>query len=333
MTYGLTRRAMMAAVALSAIVWAGSAAAQTRWDLAAPWGPTEFHTKNLETFAEKVKEVTKGEVLISVKAGGQLGIKGPESLRAARDGIVPLIDMSLPQQVGDEPVLGFDALPYLADNFDELKLAQSLVMADYEKVFAKHNQKLLYMVPWPNIYIFSKKPVKTLADLKGQKMRTFDKNSTDLMTKLGMTPVQLVIADVVPALASGGLDATSTSAGTAAAQKYWEFTKFAYQTNHGWTTNGLVVNLDAWKKLKPEHQAAIEKLAKELQPQFWDIAKAEDAKASALLRQNGMTVEMADPAMITEMRKVAIPLWDDFAKNVGGTVPAALAEYRAKTRK
>ena len=333
MTYGLTRRAMMAAVALSAIVWAGSAAAQTRWDLAAPWGPTEFHTKNLETFAEKVKEVTKGEVLISVKAGGQLGIKGPESLRAARDGIVPLIDMSLPQQVGDEPVLGFDALPYLADNFDELKLAQSLVMADYEKVFAKHNQKLLYMVPWPNIYIFSKKPVKTLADLKGQKMRTFDKNSTDLMTKLGMTPVQLVIADVVPALASGGLDATSTSAGTAAAQKYWEFTKFAYQTNHGWTTNGLVVNLDAWKKLKPEHQAAIEKLAKELQPQFWDIAKAEDAKASALLRQNGMTVEMADPAMITEMRKVAIPLWDDFAKNVGGTVPVALAEYRAKTRK
>lgn len=333
MTYGLTRRAIMAAVALSAIAWAGSAAAQTRWDLAAPWGPTEFHTKNLETFAEKVKEVTKGEVLISVKAGGQLGIKGPESLRAARDGIVPLIDMSLPQQVGDEPVLGFDALPYLADNFDELKLAQSLVMADYEKVFAKHNQKLLYMVPWPNIYIFSKKPVKTLADLKGQKMRTFDKNSTDLMTKLGMTPVQLVIADVVPALASGGLDATSTSAGTAAAQKYWEFTKFAYQTNHGWTTNGLVVNLDAWKKLKPEHQAAIEKLAKELQPQFWDIAKAEDAKASALLRQNGMTVEMADPAMITEMRKVAVPLWDDFAKNVGGSVPAALAEYRAKTRK
>jgi len=332
-TYGMTRRAMMAAVALGAFVWAGSAAAQTRWDLAAPWGPSEFHTKNLETFAEKVKEVTGGQVLITVKAGGQLGIKGPESMRAARDGIVPLIDMSLPQQVGDEPVLGFDALPYLADNFEELALAQSLVKADYEKVFAKFNQKLLYTVPWPNIYIFSKKPVKTLADLKGQKMRTFDKNSTDLMTKLGMTPVQLVIADVVPALASGGLDATSTSAGTAAAQKYWEFTKFAYQTNHGWTSNGLVVNLDAWKKLKPEHQAAIEKLARELQPQFWEIAKAEDAKATAVLRQNGMTVEMADPAMITEMRKVATPLWDDFAKTVGGSVPAALAEYRAKTRK
>jgi len=332
-TYGMTRRAMMAAVALGAFVWAGSAAAQTRWDLAAPWGPTEFHTKNLETFAEKVKEVTGGQVLITVKAGGQLGIKGPESMRAARDGIVPLIDMSLPQQVGDEPVLGFDALPYFADNFEELALAQSLMMPEYEKVFAKFNQKLLYMVPWPNVYFFTKKPVKTLADLKGLKMRTFDKNSTDLMTKLGMTPVQLVIADVVPALASGGLDATSTSAGTAASQKYWEFTKFAYQTSHAWTTNGLVVNLDAWKKLRPEHQAAIEKLAKELQPQFWEISKAEDAKATAVLRQNGMTVEMADPAMIAEMRKVAVPLWDDFAKSVGGAVPAALAEYRAKTRK
>lgn len=324
---------MMAVAAASAFVFAGSAAAQTRLDLAAPWGPTEFHTKNLETFAEKVKEATKGEVLISVKAGGQLGIKGPESLRTVRDGIVPLVDMALLQQVGDEPMLGFEALPYLADNFDQLKIAHDIVRADYDKAMAKHSQKLLYAVPWPNIYFFTKKPVSSLADLKGQKMRTFDKNSTDLIGKLGMTPVQLVIGDVVPALASGGLDATSTSAGTAVSQKYWEFTKYAYQTNHSWSMNALSINLDTWKKLKPEHQAAIEKVAKDLEPEFWAISRAEDAKAAAAMRQNGMTVEMANPAMIAEMRKVALPLWDDFAKNAGGNIPAALASFRAKTGK
>jgi TRAP-type C4-dicarboxylate transport system substrate-binding protein len=272
-------------------------------------------------------------VQITVHPGGALGIKGPESLRAVRDGIVPIADMALLQQVGDEPIFGFDALPYFADGFDQLAIAHGLVWAEYEKVLAKHNQKLLYAVPWPNIYIFTKKPVKTLADLKGAKMRTFDKNSTDLMARLGMVPVQLAIGDVLPALSSGALDATSTSAGTAAAQKYWEFTKFAYQTNHAWTTNGLTVNLDQWKKLSPQHQAAIEKLAKELQPQFWEIAKAEDAKASAVLRQNGMSVEMADAAMVKDMRAAALPMWDEFATRVGGSIPAALKEYRAKTGK
>lgn len=329
-----TRRAALALAAASGVaLMAAPAAAQTRLDLAAPWGPTEFHTKNLEAFADKVRGATNGEVLISVKAGGQLGIKGPESLRSVQDGIVPLVDMAIQQQVGDEPILGFEALPYLADNFDQLKLAHGIMRAEYEKVFARRNQKLLYAVPWPNIYFFTKKPVSSLADLKGAKMRTFDKNSTDLIGRLGMTPVQLVIADVVPALASGGLDATSTSAGTAAAQKYWEFTKFAYQTNHAWSVNGLSINMDSWKKLKPEHQAAIEKIAKEMEPEFWAVSAAEDAKATAVLRQNGMTVEMANPAMIADMRKVAVPLWDEFAKNAGPAAVAALAEFRAKTGK
>jgi TRAP-type C4-dicarboxylate transport system substrate-binding protein len=93
------------------------------------------------------------------------------------------------------------------------------------------------------------------------------------------------------------------------------------------------VNLDQWKKLSPQHQAAIEKLAKELQPQFWEIAKAEDAKASAVLRQNGMSVEMADAAMVKDMRAAALPMWDEFATRVGGSIPAALKEYRAKTGK
>lgn len=76
-----------------------------------PWGPTEYHTKNAQAFAEKVKEVTGGQVMITVHPAGALGIKGPETLRAVKDGIVPMAEFAMLTGVGEEPVLGFESLP------------------------------------------------------------------------------------------------------------------------------------------------------------------------------------------------------------------------------
>lgn len=42
------------------LAFATPAAAQTKWDMSLPWGPTEFHTKNAMAFADKVREVTGG---------------------------------------------------------------------------------------------------------------------------------------------------------------------------------------------------------------------------------------------------------------------------------
>ena len=70
------------------------AAAQVKWDLSTVWPETNFHTQNARRFADEVKKATNGSVEITVKAGGQLGFKGPEHLRAVRDGLVPMADAS-----------------------------------------------------------------------------------------------------------------------------------------------------------------------------------------------------------------------------------------------
>ena len=59
------------------------------------------------------QKATDGAVEIAVKAGGQLGFKGPEQLRAVRDGLVPMADVLNIQQVGDEPLLGIEGIPFL----------------------------------------------------------------------------------------------------------------------------------------------------------------------------------------------------------------------------
>src|SRR5580765_6289243 len=111
---------LIAAAALA--LASASAAAQTKWDLSTVWPDGNFHTKNAMRFADEVKKATNGSVEITVKAGGQLGFKGPEHLRAVRDGLVPLADVLNIQQVGDEPFMGVESIPFLVGNVDELKI-------------------------------------------------------------------------------------------------------------------------------------------------------------------------------------------------------------------
>ncbi|MDA0369572.1 MAG: TRAP transporter substrate-binding protein [Proteobacteria bacterium] len=319
-TFLRTAAAVTGAAAIATLV-AVPALAQTKWDASVPWGPSEFHTKNLIRFAEEVKKVTNGEVEITVHSGGSLGIKGPESLRSVQDGIVPMAEMAGFQQTGDEPMLGFEALPYLINDYDELEAFVGKVRGLYEKAFEKHNQKMLYTVPWPSQAIFTKGPVSSMADLKDLRIRTYNKLSTELMTALGMSPQFLNSPDIVPVLAAGGLDAVMTSASTAVAQKYWEFLNHAYRTNHLWALNQLSVNLDAWNKLSAKNQKAIEDLARKLEPEFWAVSRGEDAIKLKELKDQGMTVEPMNPAIIEAMRAAGRPFWKEFTDQVSGTGP------------
>ena len=119
----IRRRGLSAVVAIaSALLATGVAQAQTKWDLSTVWPDGNFHTKNAMRFADEVKKATNGAVEITVKAGGQLGFKGPEHLRAVRDGLVPMADILNIQQIGDEPVLGTEGMPFLVGSADELKV-------------------------------------------------------------------------------------------------------------------------------------------------------------------------------------------------------------------
>ena len=320
-------------LALVASLAATPAIAQSKLDISLPWGPTEFHTINAQNFAKRVNEVTKGQVTINVHPGGSLGVKANESVRALEDGAVAMAEFAGFQNVGDLPILGIESLPFLVDDYDQLRIMHGVARPTWEASLAKRNQKLLYSVPWPSQNFFTKKPFKTFDDMRGVRMRTYDRVTAEMVTKLGMVPQQMNNPDVVPALASGRLDAVMTSGTTAVAQKYWEFLKHTYNTNHLWASNLMVVGNSAWNKLSSEHRAAIEKLAKEMEPGFWDVSKAEHGQRMDQLKTNGMTVEAAPKELLDRMRTITRPMWDEFAKNTGAEGTKLLADYRAKAGK
>jgi TRAP-type C4-dicarboxylate transport system substrate-binding protein len=321
------QRRFVAGLIAAALLALGSAtaSAQTRWDLSTVWPDGNFHTKNAIRFAEEVKKATGGSVEITVKAGGQLGFKGPEHLRAVRDGLVPMADVLNIQQVGDEPVLGTEGIPFLAGSADELKVLHKHLRPVYEQIAAKNNQKVIYMVPWPTQYLHLKVKVDTLDGFKGIKIRVPDKNAVDMLNAVGMAPVLIPWGETIPALASGAVAGVSTSAVSGVDGKFWEFLKYFYPTNHVWSCQIVTVNLDAWKKLKPEEQKAIEELGKKLEPEFWAASLKADTDSVARLKEGGMELVSIPPAMMKDFRAKTEPLLGEFLKKV----PAAAAPVKA----
>jgi TRAP-type C4-dicarboxylate transport system substrate-binding protein len=196
----------------------GAAQAQTKLEISVPWGPNEFHSLNAAAFAKRISEETKGQLQVVSRPGGELGVKANESVRAVADGVVPMADLALFQNASRGPAMAVETLPFLVNDYEQLQVLHKSFRPLWESILSKNNQKMLYIVPWPKQFFFTKKPVQTIDDLKGLKMRSLDKLTTDWINRLGMVPVQLTNLEILQALGSGMLEGVPTSAGTAVAQ-------------------------------------------------------------------------------------------------------------------
>ncbi|NKB42943.1 MAG: c4-dicarboxylate-binding protein [Alphaproteobacteria bacterium] len=329
MTMTVTRRMAMTSAFAAGITGCERLEPGVHWDLSMPWGPSEFHVINAKRFAEEAKTLTDGSLNIHVHPGAILGIKGPETMRAVEEGLVDMADSSSFQQVGTEPILGFESLPYLLDDIDELALLYSIIRPAIEAAYARHGQRIIYIVPWPNQNFFFDRPIATVADFEGLTMRTYDKLSTDLVRGLNMTPIQMPSPDVVPALAAGAIDSVMTSTTTAFAQKYWEFLRYTVRTNHTWASTIMAVNERAWQALPVEHRLGLEALAQRLEPEFWEIARRDDRDKLSDLEANGMITQNPSPQLMAGMQSLAQPIWREFIAQVPESRPLLMAFLEA----
>jgi TRAP-type C4-dicarboxylate transport system substrate-binding protein len=251
-----------------------------------------------------------------VHAGGALGFNGPDHLRAVRDGLVGMADIHASQQAGDEAIFAAETLPFLVGNLEELQALHRQLRPVFEAAAGRHNQKILYMVPWPAQYLFLKTRSDTLEGMRNSKVRVSDRNVQDLCSAVGLSPVLIPWVETLPALASGTISGVLTSAVSGVDGRLWEFVKHVYPTNHTWISQMVNINLDHWKKLPRAQQDAMESVARRLEPQFWAGTSKADADAMARLRSQGMEVVPISAAMAGEMRRRTGHLLEAFYKQV-----------------
>src|SRR5699024_6722963 len=253
------------------------------------------NTEALFEFAEKLEEDTNGKVKLDVMAGGALGYEGPELLTAVRDNAVPVSDMLTSGVAGDEPLFEIVTLPFLVLDFDEGKILNDIARPYFDKVAEeKWNQKILYITAWPAAGFWTQDKVESVEDMKGLKMRTYDKNGALVVEAGGGTPHPLPFSEVYSSLSTGVIDSVMTSSPTAVDAKFWEVLDYYVPTNVTAAYSIISMNLDEFNKLDEDLQEAIIEVGQEMDEYMWEKNLALDEEMEGIVVDEG--IEILEPS-------------------------------------
>lgn len=302
------------------------ALAKTTWNANSIWPPKNHHSVGLENFAKKVKVATKGDLDIVVHSG-VLGYKGPELLKVVRDGLVPVSDILISNVADDEKIFQIVTLPFLVRNFDELHTLITIARPYFDKSAQKWGQKILYTAPWPGAGLWTKSEIKTLADLKGLKTRTYDKNGAQSMEAVGATPLTMTFSEVSPALKAGVIDSVITSSPTAVDAKFWEVLRYYEPLNITIATNMVTVNQKTFEKLPRAHQDALVKAGKEMEKSMWAGVKKWDKDMVAACNKNGIKTVPPSKQLIADLEKITANIRADWLKGAPADAQKIYAEF------
>ena len=316
-------------IAFAALTVFGTASAQTKWDMPTPYSDGEFHTRNARAFAEDVKKDTGGALEITVHSNQSL-IKHADVLRAVSTGQVNVAEFLLGQFANEDPVFAADNVPFVAPGYDNAWKFYQAQKPVLEKKLQGRGLRLLYAVAWPGQGFYTKEPMKTAADLKGAKMRTYSPLTSRLAELLGATSVQVQVTDVPQMFATGAMTTMVTSSATGTATKAWEFVKNYYKTNAWNPKNVVVVNQRAFSSLPKNVQDGLLKAAAAAEPRGWEMSKAREKEGDETLAKNGMTVADASPELRSALAKIGEQMAAEWEKSAGADGQTILKAYKAK---
>jgi len=320
---------VVAFATLAVLAALDTALAQTKWKSVATSRPTPQFA--LWTWlAEEVEKRTNGQVKVDVVSLPELGLTGFELVRVTRSGLVDIADVIFAYVAGDVPAIEGVDLPGL---FPDLETSVKAHVA-FMPVIKKHEDKLGGVVLggylWPGQYMFSRKPVRSPADLKGLKVRVYGTAQTEFANALGMEPVSIAFAETYTALERGTVDAAFTGTYPGFALKFYEVTKFLVDVNHGPVAGALVVSKRTWDRLSPDMRTLMTKLGEEFSERGWELGRRTTKEGLDKNREKGMELIPITPAMAAAAKdvvtRVVIPSW---IKRGGPDAKATFNQYVA----
>jgi TRAP-type C4-dicarboxylate transport system substrate-binding protein len=317
-----TRHVLLAA----AISLAGSAFAQTKWDLPAAYPASNFHTVNLEQFSKDVDQATGGKLKIQVHANASL-FKAPEIKRAVQQGQAQIGEILLVNYQNEWQPFGADGLPFLADSYDSAMKLYKAQKPLLDKKLAEQGMFLLYAVAWPPQGIYSKKPLNSAADMKGLKWRAYSPATARIAELVGAQPVTIQAAELSQAMATGVIDSYMSSGSTGYDSKTYEHIKNWYDTQAWLPKNAVLVNRAAFNALDKPTQDALMKAGAAAETRGWAASRAENDRTLGLLKQNGMNIITPSPQLKADMKKVGDTMLKEWLEKAGPDGKAMIDAY------
>jgi len=317
-----------AALIVASAILAGTALAETVIKIGNVLNADHVWNTCLNGFADEVNKATKGRVVVKVYPSSQLGnekdlIEGM-TLQTVDGG---LIGGGSFQAV--DPKFGIEALPYAWPTHE----------AAYRALDGELGERLLKILSakgvvglawWENGFRHitnNKRPIEKPADLNGLKIRvTPDKMRLDTFKTLGASPMPINFGELYTALQQGVVDGQENPFAIIYSSAFYEVQKYLSLSGHIWGSALLCVNSSLWKRISPEDQATVMKLAAKWRDEERRLTVAQENDFLAKLKEKGMKVNDVDKAAFKSAVK---GIWAEY-ENVFGKDMLSLVEKYGK---
>jgi len=205
---------------------------------------------------EELKKRSKDKINYTMFAGAALG-KGPEHYDIVAKGLSDLGYFTATWTPGRFPLTDVLSLAAWVDGKD---IAVEIGNAMYKRVLHKEfpGVKMIELNGCIQAFLWTKKPIRTLEDVKGLKVRSPGGHQTHYIKALGAEPVFIPLGDVYLAIETGTVDGIVTCPPLFLAYKFYEVAKHGVVTTFGCVSEGAIMNMESWKKIPDDLKPVVE---------------------------------------------------------------------------
>ncbi len=305
-----------------------SASFADNWDMPTPYGDGTHHTQVAKSFAEEVNEKSGGKLTIKVHSGGSL-IKHPEIHRAVKTRQVQIGEVFVGRLGNIDPVFKLDNIPFLATDFDSAEKLYKASKPALNKQLENDGLMLLYAAPWPAQDLYSNKPVNSLDDLAGLKMRAYSPTTSRLADLMGTTPVNIPFSDVAQAFTTNAVDAMVTSPSTGVNSQSWDYISH-FTTISAWIPkNMMFVNKKIFDRLDSDTQKVILTAAANAEKKGWELGRQLAVEHTNILKEKGMIVAEPSQALDSSLREIGATMVNEWLDESGADGKTIIDAYKS----
>jgi tripartite ATP-independent transporter DctP family solute receptor len=223
-------------------------------------GPSEPYHEGFQNWAKRVGERTGGKFRIQVYHSAQLGVE-EDIIEQMRQGANVGQNTDSARLGNYVPGIAVMNGPYFAESADDVgKLTKSKTVQQWmDELATKHGLKAVCF-DWIQGFrhFFTNKPIKTPADLQGQRIRTPPAPIwQESIRALGAAPVALAFGEMYPALQQKAIDGVELVYSNIPAGRFYEVLKQANETRHILLINFEVVSAKFFNELPNDYQTAL----------------------------------------------------------------------------
>ncbi|MFC1971568.1 TRAP transporter substrate-binding protein [Chloroflexota bacterium] len=308
------------------------------WKSANPSGPEHWDSRAQAWWASEVAAKTGGRLQIDNYFGGSSGIEDVDWLAAVRDGRIETNWVWAGPVTGEMESLGVQELPgFVSGSLELMEDTAEATMPEFAKQLENHNVILYYNGFGNPAVMHSTVPIRSLAEMKGKKVRSGGATESELTTLLGGTPLAVSPPETYIALQQGVADAAWFGPDAAAyAFKFYEVAKYMIDVPIGGSAAYFLVNKDAYNALPGDIQKILTDMIPAFRDKVFEERAADAATAVGKLESEGVEVitwSKEDMAKVSELAEAIWVTWyngtsdadarkiydltDDYLKKVG----------------